>query len=211
MNMMINMSWPHTRQEVRFRASHPPVFLECPLSSLLAALVVASTVVAAPPVPAGRWVSEAAEDLGNGSFATRDFTFTDKTWTLVFTIFSDRDLKKPLVAVDIEGTWKTTAPSKSVEGANEATFNFSKRRIILKDANAAKGFGMDGCGLEVGKPKDVSKTGCSFVLPVEKAPREYDLLKAEPNAVYLGARPPDGNLGTEDRRPTALGPKLVKK
>ncbi|PZR05201.1 MAG: hypothetical protein DI536_32690, partial [Archangium gephyra] len=63
-------------------------------------------------------------------------------------------------------------------GASEATFEFSKKSVTLK-ADVAKNFDMDGCGLEVGKKKDVSKTGCSFVTPVATYGREFDLLKRD--------------------------------
>lgn len=158
----------------------------------------------------GRWKSEAAEDLGNGSFATRDFTFTASRWQLTFTIFADKELKTPLVAMDFEGPWAPGKASEKVPGATEATFDFTSKKVTLKAKDVAKNFGMDGCGLEVGKAKDVSKTGCSFVPPVEKYGREFDLLKIDGASMWLGARPADGNMGAEDKRPTALGAKLVK-
>jgi hypothetical protein len=156
----------------------------------------------------GRWKSEAAEDLGNGSFGTRDFTATK--WQLTFTIYADKELKTPLVAMDFEGPWALGKASGKVPGATEATFDFTGKKVTLKAKDVAKSFGMDGCGLEVGKAKDVSKSGCSFVGSVEAYGREFDLLKVDGSAMWLGARPADGNMGAEDKRPTALGAKLVK-
>lgn len=158
----------------------------------------------------GKWKSEAAEDMGNGSFATREFTLTDKTWSLVFTIHADKELKTPLVAMGFSGPWKTVGASKQVAGASEAVFEFEKKSLTLKAKDAAKGFGMDGCGLEVGKAKDVTKTGCSFVPPVAQYGREFDLIKRDGEKVFFGARPADGNMGSEDKRPTTLGAALVK-
>lgn len=160
----------------------------------------------------GRWKSEAAEDLGNGSFATRDFTFTNKKWQLTFTIFADKELKSPLVAMDFEGPWQPTKPSEKVAGASEATFEFASKKVTLKaaDVAVAKNFGMDGCGLAPNKAKDVTKTGCSFVGSVAAYGKEFDLLKVDATSMWLGARPADGNMGSEDKRPTALGAKLVK-
>jgi hypothetical protein len=158
----------------------------------------------------GRWKSEAAEDMGNGSFCTRDFTFTDKKWQLTFTIFADKELKTPLVAMDFEGPWAPGKASEKVAGASEATFDFTSKKVTLKAKDVAKNFGMDGCGLEVGKAKDVSKSGCSFVASVEKYGREFDLVKVDGAAMWLGARPADGNMGAEDKRPTVLGAKLVR-
>lgn len=181
---------------------------------LLTTLCIASLSLAAAPdlrkEAQGRWKSEAAEDIGNGAFATRDFKFTDKRWQLTFTIHGDKDLKVPLVAIDFEGPWEPGKASEKVPGATETTFDFTTKKVTLKAKDAAKNFGMDGCGLVVGQAKDVSKSGCSFVAAVEKYGREFDLLKVEKDAMWLGARPADGNMGAEDKRPTALGAKLVK-
>ncbi|MDP1917798.1 MAG: hypothetical protein Q8L14_16260 [Myxococcales bacterium] len=161
---------------------------------------------------AGRWKSESAEDLGNGSFATRDFTFTGKKWQLTFTIFADKELKTPLVAMDFEGPWQPTKPSEKVPGASEASFEFTSKKVTLKaaDVAVARNFGMDGCGLVPNKAKDVTKVGCSFVGSVAAYGKEFDLLKVDGASMWLGARPADGNMGSEDKRPTALGAKLVK-
>jgi hypothetical protein len=186
------------------------------MSRLLAVAVLSITALAHAAdadlrkAAVGRWKSEAAEDLGNGSFGTRDFTFTATKWQLTFTIYADKELKTPLVAMDFEGPWAPGKASEKVSGATEATFDFTGKKVTLKAKDVAKNFGMDGCGLEVGKAKDVSKSGCSFVASVEKYGREFDLFKVDGAAMWLGARPADGNMGAEDKRPTALGAKLVK-
>jgi hypothetical protein len=174
----------------------------------LLAVTLSMTTLAADV--SGKWKSEGAEDMGNGAFATREFTLTGKTWELVFTIWADKDLKMPLVAMNFSGPWKETGDSKGVPGAREATFEFNKKAITLKAKDAAKGFGMDACGLEVGKAKDVSKSGCSFVAPVEKYGKEFDLIKRDGDKLFFGARPADGNMGSEDKRPTNLGAALVR-
>ncbi|MFT3712232.1 MAG: hypothetical protein QM817_31695 [Archangium sp.] len=173
-------------------------------------LLVALLLSGSPDVK-GSWKSAAAEDMGNGSFCTRDFTLTDSTWALTFTIYADKELKTPLVAMNFEGGWKATGDSKSVPGASEATFEFKKKSVTLHAKDAAKGFGMDGCGLTPGKAKDVTKTGCSFVASVEKYGREFDLLKRDGAQLFFGARPADGDMGSEAKRPTALGAPLIKK
>jgi hypothetical protein len=181
-------------------------------TALFAALSTASLAIADADLSktaAGHWKSEAAEDMGNGSFCTRDFTFNGKHWALTFTIYGDKELKMPLVALDFEGPWAPGKASTKVAGAREATFDFTSKKVTLK-ADVAKNFGMDGCGLELNKAKDVSRTGCSFVPAVEKYGREFDLLKVDGAGMWLGARPADGNMGSEDKRPTALGAKLVK-
>lgn len=181
------------------------------MNRLMTAVAVTISMAAFAGEPVGKAVkSAAAEDLGNGSFATRDFKLTDKTWDLVFTIYADKELKAPLVAMNFAGPWKATGPSAKVEGASEATFEFTKKTVTLHAEPAAKGFGMDGCGLVVGKPKDVSKSGCSFVASVANYGKEFDLIKRDGEQVFFGARPADSNMGSEDKRPTALGAPLVK-
>ncbi len=185
------------------------------MNRLMAALAVTISMTAMAEdsvgkAVTGKWKSEAAEDMGNGSFATREFVLTDKTWSLVFTVHGDKELKSPLVAMGFSGTWKTTGASRTVPGASEASFEFDKKTVTLKAKEAAKGFGMDGCGLELGKAKDVSKSGCSFVAPVAQYGKEFDLIKREGEKVFFGARPADGNMGSEDKRPTALGAPLIK-
>jgi hypothetical protein len=185
------------------------------MSRLALAAVLSLSVSASAAEPdlrkaaVGRWKSEAAEDMGNGSFCTRDFTFTGKTWHLTFTLFADQAQKTPLVALDFEGPWAPGKASEKVAGATEATFDFASKKVTLK-ADVAKNFGMDACGLEVGKAKDVTKTGCSFVASAQAYGREFDLLKVEGGAMWLGARPADGNMGAEDKRPTALGARLAR-
>lgn len=180
------------------------------MNRLIAALTVTLSMTALATDVTGKWKSEGPEDLGNGAFATREFTLTDKTWALVFTIHADKELKTPLVAMGFSGRWRPTGASTAAPGASEATFEFDKKTITLKAKDAARGFGMDTCGLEVGKAKDVSKTGCSFVASVEKYGKEFDLLKRDGDRLFFGARPADGNMGSEDKRPTHLGAALVK-
>lgn len=177
---------------------------------MMTALAVTMVMMGATQKVEGNWKSAGAEDMGNGSFSTREFVLTDKTWKLVFTIFGDKELKAPLVAIDFEGTFKQTGDSKTVAGASEATFEFSKKSVTLK-ADVAKNFGMDGCGLKVGEKKDVSKAGCSFVTPVATYGREFDLLKRDGEQLFFGSRPADGDMSGEAKRPKVLGAPLIKK
>ncbi len=180
------------------------------MKTLLAAVLFTSLTAFAAPDVKGHWKSAGAEDLGNGSFATREFVLTNTTWDLVFTIYADKELKTPLVAMNFSGGWKAPSASKTVPGASNAEFDFKKKTVTLFVKDAAKGFGMDGCGLVVGTPLDVSKNGCSFVGSVAAYGKEFDLLKRDGEQLFFGARPADGNMGSEDKRPTALGTPLIR-
>jgi hypothetical protein len=205
---MKDMNWFHT-QPVTMLLSVANTSTENTMKTLLAAVLFTSLTAFAAPDVKGHWKSAGAEDMGNGSFSTREFTLTNTTWELAFTIYADKELKVPLVAMNFSGGWKTTGASKSVPGASEALFEFKKKTVTLHAKDAAKGFGMDGCGLTVGIPLDVSKNGCSFVTPVATYGKEFDLLKRDGEQLFFGARPADGNMGSEDKRPTALGAPLM--
>lgn len=173
----------------------------------------AAAAPAADPVKAmeGHWVSPAPENIGNGAFATRDFVFKDGRWLLTFTIVGDAEGKFPLLAFIAEGPWKVTGPSK-VEGAHEASFEFATKKLELKaaDPKVAQQLGVAACGLEVGKAKDVSKDGCGMFGSVAAYGREFDLVALKDGKAFLGARPADGNMGSADKRPTALGAPLSR-
>lgn len=160
----------------------------------------------------GTWKSAAAEDLGNGTFGTRTFVLRDGHWSIVFTCYGDSALQAPLFAFEAAGPWKLGEESRKVKGAHEAVFEFKAKTLTLlsKAPEVPKNFGFAACGLTVGEPKDISKTGCSFFGSVEKAPREFDLMGLEGQTLKLGARPADGDLGTAEKRPTALGAPLER-
>jgi hypothetical protein len=183
-----------------------------PLAVLAVSLVTAGCSHDPAQAAAGKWKSPLAEDMGNGSFATRDFQITSTRWSLLFTIYGDKELAYPLLAFRAEGPWSVGADSTVVAGANEAMFDFATKKLTLISADpaVASGFGVGGCGLEVGLEKDISQSGCSFFLSVAQYPREYDLVKVDADTLYLGARPADNDLGSEAKRPKALGAPLKK-
>lgn len=159
----------------------------------------------------GSWKSAAVEDLGNGSFGTRVFTFKKSEWNLVFTMYADREQKAPLFAFEASGPFTVGAASAAVPGASEAQFRFTQKKLtLLGDDAAAQKLGFASCGLTRGKAVDISKTGCSFLRSVADAGEEFDLLKLEGDKLFLGRRPADGNMGSADRRPKAVGAPLVK-
>ncbi|MBF0536651.1 MAG: hypothetical protein HQL03_00185 [Nitrospirae bacterium] len=162
----------------------------------------------------GSWKSKGAEDLGNGTFGTREFGFTEDSWKLRFTLYGDADLKYPVFAFGAEGEFQVESPSSVVKGAYNALFGFSKKTLTLltSDEQIINSLGFGGCGLQVGVEKDISISGCSFMKSVKDYDREYDLLDLDEGSkvLCLGARPADGDMSTEAKRPTALGYPLIR-
>jgi hypothetical protein len=162
------------------------------------------------PNIAGNWKSAGAEDNGNGTFGIRDFTITAKTWNLVYTLYGDKDLKYPVFALTVEGPYAIGKASKTVAGANDAVFTFSKKFMTLLSADPTTNAMLGLTSLQKDVKTDVSETGVSFIPSVKNYGQEFDLVRVKGNKLFLGARPADGNMGSEDKRPTALGAALVK-
>ncbi|MBF0316697.1 MAG: hypothetical protein HQL04_00855 [Nitrospirae bacterium] len=162
----------------------------------------------------GSWKSKGVEDLGNGTFCTREFNFKKDTWKIRFMLYGDAAMNYPLFAFGAEGDFLVELPSSVVGGAYNALFGFSKKTLTLLTSNeqVINNLGFGGCGLEVGVEKDISSGGCSFLKSVKDYDKEYDLLSLDTTGkiLFLGARPADNDMSTEDRRPTALGYPLIK-
>lgn len=164
------------------------------------------------PSIVGQWQSEAIEDLGNGAFGWREFTISEKEWEIVFTLYFDKEKTMPVFTFRAVGPYEIQGKSGNVEGAYNAIFRFAKKYVTLKTDNqeVIANFGFSACNLEKDQEKDISEAGCSFLVSVDTCAQEYDLVKIDGDTLSLGARPADGNMCTEDRRPTALGYPLVK-
>lgn len=160
----------------------------------------------------GTWKSVAAERVGNLGFRTREFTLAEGRWKIDVVFYEDEKLTKPVFSFVGEGSYKFGEPSLTATGANDSIFYFSKKSLtLLTESEAAiKPFGFDACGLNKGATKDITSDGCGDFTSVAICGQEYDLVKIEGNQLQLGARPSDGNMCTEEKRPKSLGPPLSR-
>lgn len=160
----------------------------------------------------GIYRSADPERTRDGGFGVREFRFTPKTWTLMFTHYADGELKQPVFTVVAEGTYTINEMSRKVKNAYNAAFRFEKRTLTLRtaDPGAVRRLGLGGCGLAPGEIKDISHIGCSFFRSVEESPVDYDLVSQEGETLFLGARPEDDDMSTDAKRPASLGPPLRK-
>ncbi len=188
------------------------------LASGISTALLALSLTAAPvamggtgPDISGSWQSEKAENAGNGSFGWREFDITDDSWEVRFTMYGDEGKTLPVFRFRGVGPYEIQAASAVVAGANDAIFRFSHKYVTLltDHAETIAKLGFSACGLEPGVEMDISDTGCSFLVSVQACAQEYDLVKVENGRFYLGARPADGNMCTEERRPTSLNLPLV--
>lgn len=180
----------------------------------LATLVGANVSVAQfnPKQLAGNWESVASEDLGNGTYGFRSFSFNGNQWEIRFTMYFDKELKKPVFTFRGEGNYVVGSISKNGVAYN-AEFSFLKKFVTLQtaDQGVIKNFGFADCKLDPFKEADISQSGCSFLPSVANYGKEYDLISISNDQLFLGARPADGNMGSEDKRPIALGAPLRRR
>lgn len=161
---------------------------------------------------AGEWASAGCEAYPDGkggeSYLTRDFTLTETTWDLSFSVFGDKDCKVALFTAQIHGPFTLGALSKTADGATEGQFAFETNAWTAHNQQMADTFTGAGCGAgawEVDKAQEVGGTGCIGVAhKIADCPEEYDLVGIKDGRLYFGERITD--MCTEAGRPAALGP-----
>ena len=161
----------------------------------------------------GEWESVTSENLGNGSFAKRYFNLKEEDWEITFTLFLDSAQTIPVFAFRAVGKYEVQGASTIVDGADNAYFGFDSKYLTLLTDNedVIQGFGFTNCGLEKGVEKDITHDGCSFLVSKQACGQEYDLLKLDNEQLFFGMRPSEGDMCTEENRPTALFYPLKKK
>lgn len=154
----------------------------------------------------GQWESVKAEDLGNGTFGTRYFEIAKENWEVKFTLYLDSTLTMPVFQFRGIGKYEVQGQSTIIEGAENAIFGFDQKFVTLLTDNQdlINNFGFNTCNLEKDTEKDITADGCSFLVSKSICAQEYDLLKVDEGMLYLGMRPAEGDMCTEENRPTAL-------
>src|SRR5262245_52736010 len=103
---------------------------------------------------AGVWKSEAPEDIGNGIYSKREFTFTEKSWRVEAVFYNDQQLRSPLFSFKAEGPYRLGDVSSVVTDARNAVFSFSKKSLTLLSSDPAiiERFNLGNCNLVIGVP-----------------------------------------------------------
>lgn len=147
------------------------------------------------------------------AFGQRIFTFEAGKWTLQFTLGLDPNLQQKVFQFRTYGTYQVLGKSNVVPEAYNALFLEDKKFLTLLTDNTdlIGAFGFDGCQLEMGIEKDISEEGCALWAAVDICHEDHDLLALDAEGLlYFGLRPPDNNMCTAERRPTALTPPVSK-
>ena len=121
---------------------------------------------------------------------------------------SDAACTTPSLRAFFQGRYRVIRPSTVVQGAYDADFGFTRKRLTLYAVELLAEANRGACGERSwtrGREEDVSAIGCLWVVPVSACTQEFDLVKIDDDRLLLGERPPAGqNLCHADRRARAL-------
>lgn len=167
-----------------------------------------------PPYLAGTWASACMPGATPGTSTQLTATITDATWILAVDAFHDPACSKHAAQLRTEGAYALGAPSSGVADAWEVRVEFARRTLVVDDAATAKALSRTcklGARPRPKRPVDVLARGCPglHVHPVATCAADHDLVALVDGALQLGVRPPDNDLCTPARRPTALAPALA--
>ncbi|MCU4652695.1 hypothetical protein N8I71_07620 [Roseibacterium sp. SDUM158016] len=147
-----------------------------------------------------------------GGFGTREFTFADGRWQLIFTHALDPDMIMRTFQFRTGGPFEIGAPSEAVAGAFNGVFHEDWKHVtlLIDNPEIVAAMGMAECGLTFNLETDVSETGCAAWAPVADCGQDHDLFAMDETGVYFGVRPADNDMCTPDRTPTALLPVVAR-
>lgn len=165
-----------------------------------------------PPKLLGKWKSESPERAGNGRYSTREYLFTENRWESTYTLASDKDMKNVLFIHRSGGSYFLQNPSKRIPGTYLISFKFNFKKLIslISDKNTLKDFGFENCGLIAHQETDIGTKGCGIIPRISECSTDFDLVKEESPLLLLGDRPAEMTNCSEDKRPYALGYRLIK-
>lgn len=167
---------------------------------------------AAPQIE-GRWRSAAPEPLPGGEggtrYLTRDFTFADGRWSIDFAVAADPAGETVLFAGRNEGSY-SVSPDRMTSGSYPAKFDFEARSLTPRVPAIADALTAAGCGAtdwQVGEAQDVLAQGCEAfrIFSGDECAGEFDVVRIDGAQLFLGPRPADGFMCSEDLRPEAAG------
>lgn len=160
----------------------------------------------------GTWSTREPERIdhadGTAIYLRKRFTFEQDQWRIEFTMSADRENRAPLFRGDFNGTY-SVGEYLPLAQAYRGQFLFSQRTITAYQPELVRALDAATCGQSkwmAGKSQDVGENGCSLlrIYPRNSCNGEYDLINVIDDNLYLGARPADGNLCNEERRPQRL-------
>lgn len=155
----------------------------------------------------GNWISAAPEKTVTGTYGIRQFNFHKDNWNIQYTVYLDSSLNLPLFTYKATGKFNIGKQSSTISHARLAVFTFEQKYLTLRTRDTAVigRMGFNSCHLTYLVEKDITETGCTYLVSKLECTQEYDLVSRLSKTLYLGARPQSGGMCQESRRPEALG------
>lgn len=154
----------------------------------------------------------AAPEEWYGGYGTREFTFTNGSWHLIFTHALDPAMTMRTFQFRTGGPFEIGRASAVVEGAFHGVFHEDWKHVtlLIEDPDIVAAMGMADCGLTHNLETDISETGCATWRPVAECGEDHDLFAMDATGVYFGVRPADNDMCSADKTPTALLPVVAR-
>lgn len=154
----------------------------------------------------------AAPEEWYGGFGTREFTFANGQWHLIFTHALDPAMTMRTFQFRTGGPFEIGQPSEAVEGAFHGVFHKDWKHVtlLIDNPEIVAAMGMAECGLTYNLETDISETGCAAWRPVADCGEDHDLFAMDATGVYFGVRPADNDMCSADKTPTALLPVVAR-
>ncbi|HJV32912.1 MAG TPA: hypothetical protein VJ694_02690 [Patescibacteria group bacterium] len=168
------------------------------------------------PDVGGHWSSRGCETVRSVvgvSRLKRDLRLDESSWRLKVDFYGDADCTKGLFSVETEGPYRLGPKSFEPRDATLIRFDLGKLTLTPDAPEAAAKFDQARCGdgnWKVGEGQEVTQEGCLGLVPtLDTCPAEYDIVKIQDGALYLG----DRSLGLcePDRYPVTFAPAPLEK
>ena len=160
----------------------------------------------------GTYISPAPEHW-YGGFGTREFVFANGQWMLIFTHALDPAMTMRTFQFRTGGGYSVGDASPQVPGAYRTAFAEDWKHVTLlaTDPGLIAAMGMADCALTPNLETDISAPGCAAWRPVADCGTDHDLLALDASGLRFGVRPPDNDMCTPDKTPTALLPAVIRR
>lgn len=159
----------------------------------------------------GAWASAGCETVRSAdgvSYLKRFLRVGDERRSLTIDFYVDAACEKPLLSQEIEGPYDLGPDSMEVRGATTARFDSEKMTLTPRAPETAEAFDKGRCAAgdwKVGEAQEVTELGCLGIVPTRSScPVEYDIVKFEDGALYLGDR--SQGLCVTERYPKRFSP-----
>lgn len=159
----------------------------------------------------GNWVGAGCEEFRSQdgvSHVKRSLHLGEGEWNLMIDFFGDTDCAHAQYGLDIRGPYDMGPKSMDTRGATTIRFDVGRTLLTPRTPDVAAQFDAAGCAggnWQVGEAQEVTQLGCLNLVPTKEAcPVEYDIVKIEDDALYLGDR--SRGLCVTERYPKRFSP-----